>query len=494
VSAAAPSRIPVEERLFSLVLALLATEAGLTKNEILSTVQGYRQRYSVSGDNANLERQFERDKDDIRELGVPLETLDAPGQAGNNQNLRYRIPRGDYELPADISFSPEETTLLNLAAMVWREGSISGESRRAILKLRSLGVVTDEPVIGYAPRLRVRDVAFEPLTAALDKHVVVRFGYLKPGEQEARVRTVAPIALIQREGRWMLHAQDQDAGGTRNFLLRRIVTPITTTNTRYTAFPASATEAAKAELDQIWETRTARLWSSRAPTRPPGSASGPAPRRVVTPSPFTIRTSTCSPTNWPGTAPKSSSNHPRNCGRQCAAVSSERRTTMPEIPKPGAPGKAKPGTKPKAKQTSKAKAQPLQAQDKLTFLLSLVPYLMDHDRVSVAEAAAHFGMAKEQIREAVRLIGVSGIPGETAQYQHEDLFDISWDDLEDNDQIVLTHRVAIDDSPRFSAREAAALIAGLQYLSSLPEHAEPHRHLPASWPSCRAAHPRPPAS
>jgi proteasome accessory factor B len=259
VSASSASRIPVEERLFSLVLALLATETGLTKAEILSTVQGYRQRYSTSGDNANLERQFERDKDDIRELGVPLETLDAPGQSGNNQNLRYRIPRGDYELPADVSFSPEETTLLNLAAMVWREGSISGESRRAILKLRSLGVVTDEPVIGYAPRLRVRDVAFEPLTAALDKHVIVRFGYLKPGEQDARVRTVAPIALIQREGRWILHAEDQDAGGTRNFLLRRIVTPITTTNTKYQAFPETATEAARVELDEIWDTRTAAV-------------------------------------------------------------------------------------------------------------------------------------------------------------------------------------------------------------------------------------------
>jgi proteasome accessory factor B len=259
VSASAGSRIPVEERLFSLVLALLATEAGLTKAEILSTVQGYRQRYSTSGDNSNLERQFERDKDDIRELGVPLETIESPGQSGNNQNLRYRIPRGDYELPADISFSPEETTLLNLAAMVWREGSISGESRRAILKLRSLGVVTDEPVIGYAPRLRVRDVAFEPLTAALDKHVIVRFGYLKPGEQDARVRTVAPIALIQREGRWMLHGEDQDAGGTRNFLLRRIVTPITTTNTRYPAFPESATEAAMVELGEIWDRRTAAV-------------------------------------------------------------------------------------------------------------------------------------------------------------------------------------------------------------------------------------------
>jgi proteasome accessory factor B len=252
-------RIPVEERLFSLVLALLATEAGLTKNEILSTVQGYRQRYSASGDNANLERQFERDKDDIRELGVPLETLDSPGQAGNNQNLRYRIPRGEYELPADIAFSPEETTLLNLAAMVWREGSLSGESRRAILKLRSLGVATVDPVLGYAPRLRVRDAAFDPLGTALDKNVIVSFGYLKPGEQQARVRTVAPIALIQHEGRWMLHAEDQDAGGTRNFLLRRIVTEVTTTNKRYEPFPPAAMETALAELEQIWDERTATV-------------------------------------------------------------------------------------------------------------------------------------------------------------------------------------------------------------------------------------------
>ena len=51
-AAAATPRVPVEERLFSLVLALLATETGLTKHEILSTVQGYRQRYNSSGDNA----------------------------------------------------------------------------------------------------------------------------------------------------------------------------------------------------------------------------------------------------------------------------------------------------------------------------------------------------------------------------------------------------------------------------------------------------------
>jgi proteasome accessory factor C len=114
----------------------------------------------------------------------------------------------------------------------------------------------------------------------------------------------------------------------------------------------------------------------------------------------------------------------------------------------------------------------LQATDKLAFLLALVPWLIDHERVSVAEAAEHFGVSVTEIRRAVELIAVSGIPGETAQYQHGDLFDIAWDDFEQNDVIVLTNLVAIDESPRFSAREAAALIAGLQYLSSLPAHAD----------------------
>ncbi|KZX22808.1 helix-turn-helix transcriptional regulator [Rathayibacter tanaceti] len=103
-------------------------------------------------------------------------------------------------------------------------------------------------------------------------------------------------------------------------------------------------------------------------------------------------------------------------------------------------------------------------------LLSLVPYLLDRGRVSVHEVAEHFEIPEEEVRRAVRLIAVSGIPGETAQYQANDLFDISWDDFEENDHIVLTQQVAIDESPRFSAREAAALIAGMQYLAALPEN------------------------
>ena len=70
------------------------------------------------------------------------------------------------------------------------------------------------------------------------------------------------------------------------------------------------------------------------------------------------------------------------------------------------------------------------------------------------------------------LVALSGVPGSTSTYQHEDLFDIDWDAFEQDDEIAITQHVGIDDAPRLSAREAAALIAGLQYLQALPENAD----------------------
>ncbi|MFF2274074.1 helix-turn-helix transcriptional regulator [Agromyces sp. NPDC058136] len=117
------------------------------------------------------------------------------------------------------------------------------------------------------------------------------------------------------------------------------------------------------------------------------------------------------------------------------------------------------------------RARPLKAPDKLVFLLSFVPYLLEQKVVDVPEAAAHFGVSAEEIRDAVRLIATSGLPGATGTYQPNDLFDIDWGSFEEDDVIVIVHHVAIDDAPRLSAREASALIAGLQYLSALPENA-----------------------
>lgn len=249
-------RVPVEERLFSLVLALLSTDTGLTKQDILSSVQGYSQRYRQGGDNASLERQFERDKDDIRELGVPLETLDSPEAAGNNQLLRYRIPRGDYELPGDVRFTAEETALLGLAAMVWREGAMSGQSRRALMKLRGVGSAPSVPLLGYQPRLRLRDPAYEPLLDALERGTIARFAYLKPGEERARDREVIPLALVQYQGRWHLSAEETAGGVRKNFLLRRIVGAVTTGGPAPARAGDHAAEALRG-LAEIWDAHQA---------------------------------------------------------------------------------------------------------------------------------------------------------------------------------------------------------------------------------------------
>lgn len=107
--------------------------------------------------------------------------------------------------------------------------------------------------------------------------------------------------------------------------------------------------------------------------------------------------------------------------------------------------------------------------DRLALLVSLVPYLRQQDEaVPVETAAAHFGVKPKQVRDAVRLIAVSGTPGEAGVYSHLDLFDINWDALELHDLIEVTHFVALEEAPRMSNREAAAVIAGLGFLRSLP--------------------------
>lgn len=116
--------------------------------------------------------------------------------------------------------------------------------------------------------------------------------------------------------------------------------------------------------------------------------------------------------------------------------------------------------------------RPAYAADRLAYLLSVVPYLIDHPGVSVTDAAAHFGVSDREMRAQVERITGMGVPGSTKTYGPEDLFDIDWEALDERDEIVITNRVVIDDAPRFSAREAAALIAGLQYLQAIPGTAD----------------------
>ncbi len=112
-------------------------------------------------------------------------------------------------------------------------------------------------------------------------------------------------------------------------------------------------------------------------------------------------------------------------------------------------------------------SRPVIAPDRVLLLLSLVPYLREHGPTPVAELAETFDVSPALLRRLVRFLGTAGVPGETLSYQHEDLFDIDWEALEEQDLVSLTRTVAVDDAPRFSPAEAAALIAGLQALTGV---------------------------
>jgi proteasome accessory factor C len=114
-------------------------------------------------------------------------------------------------------------------------------------------------------------------------------------------------------------------------------------------------------------------------------------------------------------------------------------------------------------------ARPLLATDRAALMLQLVPYLVGKGEVSIAEAADEFDVAPEQMRAMVEKLTVIGLPGDGGFWQlPHDLFDIDWDLLDERDLIVITNTVGLERSPRLTAREAAALLAGLQLARTLP--------------------------
>src|SRR5665213_2379321 len=147
------------ERLLNLVICLLATRRYLSADQIRRTVAGYEDL----GDEA-FKRKFERDKEDLRDLGIPLETgSDGPF----DDEPGYRIRRDDYSLP-EIAFEPAELAVLGVAARTWQHASLSGEAFEAVLKLRAAGVDIDDAVpVAIETRVATSEPAFEPLRRCL---------------------------------------------------------------------------------------------------------------------------------------------------------------------------------------------------------------------------------------------------------------------------------------------------------------------------------------
>ena len=113
--------------------------------------------------------------------------------------------------------------------------------------------------------------------------------------------------------------------------------------------------------------------------------------------------------------------------------------------------------------------RPAQASARAALMLQLVPYLVAKEEVSIAEAADDFDVSREQMRAMVRQLTMIGRPGDAGYWQMpNDLFDIDWELLDEQDTIVITNTVALERAPKLTAREAAALLAGLQLARSLP--------------------------
>lgn len=254
-----PASVNPEDRLFHLILALMATRSGLTKDHILSTVRGYREDTESGMARESLERRFERDKDALRELGIPLEATIPPEDDGNNKNTLYRIPKGQYDLPEGVEFTGRDIALLNLAATLWREGTLSREAHIATRKLQSFGVTIDEPLLGFAPLISTRDPALTNLRDALERGVQVEFDYLKPGEAAATSRRVSPLALVNHEGRWHLYSHETSSDQIKTFLLRRIVSSVTALPDAATPAPESVSSDALRDLEALYHEQVASL-------------------------------------------------------------------------------------------------------------------------------------------------------------------------------------------------------------------------------------------
>ncbi len=258
------TEVSKEARQFSLILTLISHRFGLRREEILQSVPGYAEKYDPYSDKeqADVLRMFERDKSDIRDLGIIIETISIEDAWDNNQETRYRITEADYELPDEVTFTGAEMTLLRLAAEAWRGGSLSVDSRHALTKLRSLGIEASDPLIGVAPRINVDEPIFEALKDALDRSATVSFLYLKPGEKAPSMRKVAPLALLNRSGIWYVLASDRDKDVERTFLLPRIIsTPKSLPNSTYSAPEKDYVAQLEAEIAQLEASQQAQVFA-----------------------------------------------------------------------------------------------------------------------------------------------------------------------------------------------------------------------------------------
>lgn len=200
------------ERLMNLALCLMNTRRPVSKRELRESIEAY---HEVTSDDS-FNRMFERDKDDLRELGLVIDTVEnLDGEFGY-------LARSDRNRLPDIALDPEEAAALALAAKVWQQARLAEAASGALQKLRAAGVPYEDTHSALEPRIPTPEPAFEALMLATRERRAVAFDYRKANAARPEPRLVEPWALECWRGHWYLAGYDRDRGAVRVFRLSRI--------------------------------------------------------------------------------------------------------------------------------------------------------------------------------------------------------------------------------------------------------------------------------
>lgn len=207
------------ERLTNLVIGLLSTRQFVTAERISKDFAGYQDCPNKEA----FDRMFERDKAELRDLGIPL----ASGKSSSlSEEIGYRIDRSEYELPP-IELTREESAAVAVAGQLWRSPDMAAAYAAATVKLRAAGIPVEDTgmatVVGNMGHAADAEPALADLVSAVDAGRAVRFTHLAAGEGTTQTRTVEPWAVISNKGRWYLVGHDRDRQAVRTFRLSRIV-------------------------------------------------------------------------------------------------------------------------------------------------------------------------------------------------------------------------------------------------------------------------------
>lgn len=208
------------ERLLNLVILLLVARRPVSKEWIRRNIEEYATHTSADG----FEKMFDRDKEELRALGLPIET--AALDAYFDNEVGYRIRRDAFELP-EIDFAPDEVAVLGLAARVWQHAGLAESTATALLKLRAAGHDVDRGAIDQLePTLPAPEPFFDELLSATLERREVSFEYRRSGDTATSRRHLQPWGVLTSRHRWYVVGRDTDRGAERMFRLGRIIGPV----------------------------------------------------------------------------------------------------------------------------------------------------------------------------------------------------------------------------------------------------------------------------